>query len=81
MKRLLIVLLLAAILMLVIASRIGATPVHHGHPQGQYEGQLHVLPASPPNDDFENATVITSFPYDTSEATVADDDPITNCTI
>ena len=38
-----------------------------------------VVPAIPPNDDFNNATVISGLPFtdylDTSDATTAADDP------
>jgi len=41
--------------------------------------QITVIPAPPPNDDFNNATKITPFPYSTNEdvtnATTAPDDP------
>jgi hypothetical protein len=49
--------------------------------------QLHVqevnVPPPPPNDDFDNATVITGLPYsetlDVSAATRAGDDPYSSC--
>jgi hypothetical protein len=47
--------------------------------------QAAAIAAPPTNDDFDSATVVDEIPYeaiqDTSEATVAPDDPVPNCSI